>query len=62
MSTRSISLLVLLACLAAQLPFGVLFGILGLALATPIAAALMTIAQRAYVRDYLERDARSPAG
>lgn len=48
--------------IAAQLLFGVLFGILGLALATPIAAALMTITQRAYVRDYLEREARSPAG
>jgi len=47
--------------IAAQLLFGVLFGILGLALATPIAAAMMTITQRAYVRDYLERDARSPA-
>ncbi len=55
MSTRSISLLVLLACLAAQLPFGVLFGILGLAHATLIAAALRTITDR-------ERDAWSSAG
>jgi len=41
--------------IAAQLLFGVLFGILGLALATPIAAALMTIVGLAYVEDYLDR-------
>ena len=48
--------------IAAQLLFGVLFGILGLALATPIAAALLTITQRAYVRDYLERESRRALG
>ncbi|WP_187972016.1 AI-2E family transporter [Aquibium microcysteis] len=45
--------------ISAQLLFGVLFGILGLALATPIAAALMTIVGLAYVEDYLGRE--SPA-
>lgn len=50
--------------IAAQLLFGVLFGILGLALATPIAAALMTIVGLAYVEDYLDREgpARSDGG
>lgn len=44
--------------IAAQLLFGVLFGILGLALATPIAAALMTIIGIVYVNDYLDREPR----
>lgn len=42
--------------IAVQLLFGVLFGILGLALATPIAAALMTIISLVYLRDYLDRE------
>ena len=42
--------------ISAQLLFGVLFGILGLALATPIAAALMTLIGLAYVEDYLDRE------
>lgn len=46
--------------IAMQLFFGVLFGILGLALATPIAAALMTIVDLIYVRNYLDRETGSP--
>ncbi len=42
--------------IAAQLLFGVLFGILGLALATPITAALMTIIGLVYVDHYLDRE------
>lgn len=42
--------------IGAQLLFGVLFGILGLALATPIAAALVTIIGIVYVNDYLDRE------
>jgi predicted PurR-regulated permease PerM len=40
--------------LAAQLLFGTLFGLTGLALASPAVAALMVITREAYVRDYLE--------
>ena len=47
--------------IAAQLLLGVLFGLLGLALATPITAALKTIISLVYVRDYLEDEA-APAG
>lgn len=43
--------------IAVQLLFGVLFGILGLALATPIAAASMTIIRLVYLQDYLDREA-----
>lgn len=46
--------------IAVQLLFGVLYGILGLALATPIAAALMTIIGLVYVTDYLEREESIP--
>jgi predicted PurR-regulated permease PerM len=42
--------------IAVQLLFGVLFGVLGLALATPIAAALMTIIRLIYVNGYLDRE------
>jgi predicted PurR-regulated permease PerM len=42
-----------------QLLFGSLFGILGLALATPIAAATMTIISLVYVRDHLEHEETS---
>lgn len=47
--------------IAVQLLFGVLFGITGLALATPIAAALMTIIGLVYVNDYLDRETAKPA-
>ncbi|MBA3446600.1 MAG: AI-2E family transporter [Pseudaminobacter sp.] len=43
--------------IVAQLLFGVLFGILGLALATPIAALAMTLVREVYVEDYLEHEA-----
>jgi predicted PurR-regulated permease PerM len=46
---------------AAQLVFGLLFGLLGLALATPIAAALLTIVNRLYVAGYLDREAPDAA-
>lgn len=46
--------------IAAQLLFGVLFGILGLALATPITAALMTVIGLVYVGDYLDRETAKP--
>ena len=42
--------------ISVQLLFGVLFGILGLSLATPITAALMTIIGLVYVEDYLDRE------
>lgn len=44
--------------LAAQLFFGTLFGLVGLALASPVVAALMVITREAYVRDYLEKPSR----
>lgn len=40
--------------ISAQLLCGVLFGLIGLALATPIAAILLTAVREAYVKDYLE--------
>lgn len=46
--------------IAVQLLFGTLYGILGLALATPIAAALMTVINLVYVTDYLEREDSTP--
>jgi predicted PurR-regulated permease PerM len=42
--------------IAVQLLFGALFGILGLALATPITAATMTLLEHSYLRHYLERN------
>ncbi len=42
--------------IAVQMLFGALFGILGLALATPITAATMTMLEHSYLRHYLERD------
>lgn len=42
--------------LSMQVVLGVLFGILGLALATPLTAVMMTIIREAYVHDYLERE------
>jgi predicted PurR-regulated permease PerM len=45
--------------IGAQLVMGVMFGILGLALATPLAALTLTLASGLYVHDYLEREARA---
>jgi predicted PurR-regulated permease PerM len=45
--------------IGAQLLMGVMFGILGLALATPLAALTLTLASGLYVHDYLEREARA---
>jgi len=42
--------------IAVQLLLGVLFGLLGLALATPLAAVAMTLLREVYVGDYLERE------
>lgn len=42
--------------ITAQLLLGVLFGILGLAMATPLAAVGMTLVGALYVDDYLERE------
>ncbi len=42
--------------IAVQLLFAALFGLLGLALATPIAALAVTLARMVYVEDYLERE------
>ena len=47
--------------ITAQLFFGVLFGILGLALATPITAVAMTLTRELYVEDYLEEEAADKA-
>jgi predicted PurR-regulated permease PerM len=40
-----------------QLLMGVLFGVLGLALATPMAALGLTLVREAYVQRYLEKEA-----
>jgi predicted PurR-regulated permease PerM len=40
--------------IVAQLGFGLLFGFMGLTLATPIAAVLLMLGRRLYVDDYLE--------
>lgn len=48
--------------IAAQLLFGVLFGLLGLALATPITAAAMTIISLVYVGSYLDRETEDASG
>ncbi len=42
--------------LAVQLMMGVLFGLIGLVLATPIAAVAMTLLNEVYIRDYLEEE------
>lgn len=42
--------------IAVQLLFAALFGLLGLALATPIAALVVTVVRMVYVEDYLERE------
>lgn len=41
--------------ISGQLLFGVLFGVLGLALAMPLMALAMTLTNEVYVKDYLER-------
>lgn len=46
--------------LAVQLLLGVLFGLLGLALATPLAAAGLALTRRFYVGDYLQEGAERP--
>jgi predicted PurR-regulated permease PerM len=46
----------------AQLIFGLLFGQLGLMLAAPLTAALMTLVQMVYVHDFLERGGSDAAG
>jgi len=47
--------------ISAQLLFGFLFGILGLALATPLAAVALRLGDRFYVREYLDREAGNEA-
>lgn len=44
--------------ISAQLLFGVLFGLLGLALAMPLAALAMSVTKSLYIEDYLEREPR----
>ncbi len=44
-----------------QILFGILFGIFGLMLATPIAAACMTLTRMVYVEDYLNGENRKQA-
>lgn len=46
--------------ISVQLLFGTLFGILGLALATPLAAVALRLGQTFYVKDYLDREPPSP--
>ncbi len=41
--------------LTAQLVLAILWGILGVAVATPLAAALMTLIRMAYVEDVLNK-------
>lgn len=48
--------------LSMQLLMGVLFGILGLALATPLAALGLTLVRETYVRRYLETEAGNDSG
>lgn len=48
--------------ISTQLLFGVLFGILGLMLASPITAVTMTVIQLVYVEDYLEKEPRAGPG
>ena len=47
--------------IAAQVLLGVLLGVLGVALATPIAAAAMVAIQRLYVEELLGEDGHIPA-
>jgi predicted PurR-regulated permease PerM len=41
--------------ISAQFLFGLVFGVLGLALATPFAAVMLRLGQKFYVEDYLDR-------
>ena len=43
--------------ISAQLLMGVLFGLIGLALATPLAALTMALVEEVYVRRFLDREA-----
>lgn len=52
-----------LLVICSQLAFGSLFGIIGLALATPLTALLMQLVNDLYVEDYLEQEDNSvPSG
>lgn len=44
-----------------QILFGVMFGLLGLALATPLAAILVRVGKRFYVKRYLDEEQEIPA-
>ena len=44
--------------ISAQILMGVLFGLSGLALATPVTTALMTFTREVYGKDYLEKEER----
>ena len=55
---RTISLLPALTILS-QTILGTLFGVLGLVVATPLVAALMTAVRMVYIEDLLERGARA---
>jgi predicted PurR-regulated permease PerM len=44
--------------IAAQLLMGILFGLVGLVLATPLAAVAMTLINSLYIKDYLSHDER----
>jgi predicted PurR-regulated permease PerM len=46
----------------AQLLIGILFGLFGLLLATPLVAASMVIVRMAYIEDVLERREKAPTG
>lgn len=48
--------------ISAQLLFGVVFGFMGLMLATPLAAVIMTVSKLAYVEGWLERKDRGGPG
>ncbi len=48
--------------IAAQLLMGTLFGILGLALATPLAAVGLTLVKETYLRRYLDREGQAAQG
>lgn len=50
-----------LLVICSQLIFGSLFGIMGLALATPLTALMMQLVNDLYVRDYLEQESTATA-
>lgn len=45
--------------ISSQLVFGTLFGLIGLAMATPLTALLMQLVNRVYIRACLEREVES---